>query len=201
MNRKNSRWTAALAATLLVQIAAFAWLIVRYERVASGGTVCRFACEAYDPSDPFRGRYLHIRVRERVDYDAAFRLGGVRHPYRLFPASIRIDPAGGSNGLSRVTACGLEPQGPGLWATGVKARARYRNYSGKDDPPDYFEVQLPDQFFLNERLADEEGRLFTLSRTNSVAVYRVRDGRMVLSDIEIDGTPLNEYIRKRRAHP
>ncbi len=63
MNRKNSRWTAALAATLLVQIAAFAWLIVRYERVASGGTVCRFACEAYDPSDPFRGRYLHIRVR------------------------------------------------------------------------------------------------------------------------------------------
>ena len=100
-----------------------------------------------------------------------------------------------------MTACGLEPQGPGLWATDVKARARYRNYSGKDDPPDYFEVQLPDQFFLNERLADEEGRLFTLSRTNSVAVYRVRDGRMVLSDIEIDGTPLNEYIRKRRAHP
>lgn len=198
MTGKHACRTAALAVTLIVQIAAFAWLIARYERVASGGTVCRFACEAYDPSDPFRGRYLRIRVKERVDYDAAF-CPNPCFSYRLFPAAIRIDPTGGSNGLARVTACGLTPQGPGHWATDVKARARYRNYSGGEDPPDYFEVDLPDQFFLNERLADEEGRLFTLSRTNSVAVYRVRDGRMVLSDIEIDGTPLNEYIRNRRA--
>ena len=54
MNKK----TLIAAVALVAQVAAISWLIWRYERVVSQGTEVRFACQAYDPYDPLRGRCL-----------------------------------------------------------------------------------------------------------------------------------------------
>ena len=60
MNKK----TLVVAVALVAQVAAISWLIWRYERVVSQGVEVRFACQAYDPYDPLRGRYLRTSVRE-----------------------------------------------------------------------------------------------------------------------------------------
>ena len=56
--------TALASTVLVVQIAAICWLIWRYESIVRHGTEVRFRCEAYDPYDPLRGRYLRTTVRE-----------------------------------------------------------------------------------------------------------------------------------------
>ena len=52
------------AVALVVQIAAIGWLVWRYERIVLNGTEVRLRCQAYDPYDPLRGRYLSMTVWE-----------------------------------------------------------------------------------------------------------------------------------------
>ena len=60
----NRRKIAFVLVALAVQCAAIGWLIWRYEDVVQNGIEVRFKCSAYDPSDPFRGRYLRLSVVE-----------------------------------------------------------------------------------------------------------------------------------------
>lgn len=184
---------AALAAILIVHFAAFAWLIGRYERIVTDGTECRFPCSAYDPSDPFRGRFLQINVEVRAPVSHEIFTNRLQNGtwYRPCPLAVKIEPNGGDAGLSRIAAIAEKPTDEGLWLREHPVRRVY----GTNDT---VRIQLPNQYFLNEKLADEGDQLLrTAKASDCVAVYRVRDGRIVLTEIEVKGRPVEDLIRER----
>lgn len=207
MNRK----TLVVAVALVAQLAAIGWLIWRYERVVSLGTEVRFACQAYDPYDPLRGRYLRTSVREDCT-NMAFRVCATNQYEFHDKLFARLEP-NGTNGLWRVAEVAVEPKAEGLWARPKSSSIEYRlgwSGRGKDEKCDDFYkrqeksgfkavVTFPDQLFINEKLAPEAEKVLRKATGKSaVAVYRVLDGEMVITDIEVDGKPIAQFTREAK---
>ncbi len=211
--KANIRNSVFAALALTVQCVAIGWLIWRYESIVRFGTELRFRCEAYDPYDPLRGRYLRTTVRERCSNCVGFSVDeGSTYRYRdsLYA---KLEPS--TNGLWCVTAVAEQPQSDGgLW---VKPRRSSIEHSitwsdkRKDESYDDFEkrrsssplvavVSFPDQLFVNERVAPEaEKVLRNATSTNgkgAVVVYRARNGEMVMTDIEIEGKSVTALTRE-----
>ena len=53
-------------------------------------------------------------------------------------------------------------------------------------------MSFPDQLFVNEKVAPEAEKLLREQTASAIAVYRVLDGEAVLTDIEIDGKPMDD---------
>lgn len=207
MNNK----TLIVAVALVAQVAAIGWLIWRYERVVSQGTEVRFACQAYDPYDPLRGRYLRTRVSEDCT-NMAFQVCETnRHEFRnkMFA---RLEP-NSTNRLWRVAEVAVEPRAEGLWVRPKGSSIDYRlgwSDRGKDEKWEDFNkrqkasglkavVTFPDQLFVNEKLAPEAEKVLRKHTGKSaVAVYRVLNGEMVITDIEIDGKPIAQFTREAK---
>ena len=115
---------AIIAGTAIaVQCVAIGWLVWRYESIVRFGKEVRFRCEAYDPYDPLRGRYLRVTVREtctnlldRADGKAWETTYGAG----LFA---KLEP--GTNGLWRVAAVADSmPADGGLFAAAGAERGK-----------------------------------------------------------------------------
>ena len=207
MNRK----TLIVAVALVAQVAAIGWLIWRYERIVSQGTEVRFACQAYDPYDPLRGRYLRTRVSEDCT-NMAFRVCETNRYEFYDKLFARLEP-NGADGLWRVAEVALEPGAEGLWVRPKSSSIEYClgwSDRGKNEEWDDFDkrkkasglkavVTFPDQLFVNEKLAPEAEKVLRKHTGKSaVAVYRVLNGEMVITDIEIDGKPIVQFTREAK---
>ena len=185
--KPNIRKTAFVAAALTIQCAAIGWLIWRYEDVVRNGTDVCFKCSAYDPSDPFRGRYLRVSVLEECE-NLLERDDG--HEWDVYYAHnkglfAKLEPS--TNGLWRVTAVADSPKDDdGLWIKPKRVQVRRRDAS-----PLIARVSMPDQLFMNERLAPVAEEVLRKAVApdgkGATAVYRVKGGEIVITDIEIDG--------------
>ena len=116
----NMKKMVCVAVALVVQCAAIGWLVWRYESIVRGGTEVRFRCEAYDPYDPLRGRYLNTTVRESctnfVDF-AAEKGKTWEFRNRLYA---KLEPS--TNGLWCVVAVALTPPDDGgLWVKPMRS--------------------------------------------------------------------------------
>ena len=209
----NMKKLVCVAVALVVQCVAIGWLVWRYESIVRGGTEVRFRCEAYDPYDPLRGRYLRVTVREtctnlldRADGKAWETTYGAG----LFA---KLEP--GTNGLWRVAAVADSmPADGGLWIKSDNARVErsllwsekrtnetYEAFqSRREKSPHVARISMPDQLFVNERLAPmAEQVLGGATSTNgkgAVAVYRVKGGDIVITGIEIDGKSVTALARE-----
>ena len=192
--------TVLATTVLVVQIVAICWLIWRYESIVRHGTEVRFRCEAYDPYDPLRGRYLRTTVRETCPEI----VGGMEGPGNMDAAYAKLVPS--TNGLWHIAAVAKTPQSDGeLWIKPKWVRIEHSlqwSAKGKDESWEDFQkrrdasplaatVALPDQLFLNEHLAPAAEKVLrdatSAKGKGAVAVYRARDGEIVITDIEIDG--------------
>jgi hypothetical protein len=194
-----------LLVVALIQFGAIAWLIMRYENVVKNGVECRFACQAYDPHDPFRGRFLRVRVEDTCAYD-----GGIAADSYRVPVWVKIDPQGGTNGLSKVVKCADKPEDSGLWVHISSANLQYNlrwNHREEDESSDDFyrrrkesgmiaRIQFPDKFFLNERIARKAEGIIIKRMNEAVAVYKVMYNSAVLTDIVIGGKSILELARE-----
>ena len=210
MNKK----TLIVAVALVAQVAAISWLIWRYERVVTQGVEVRFACQAYDPYDPLRGRYLRTTVREDCT-NIAFQVCATnRYEFRnkLFA---RLEP-NGTNGLWRVAEVAVAPRAEGLWVRPKRSSIDCRldwPERGKDEKWEDFNerreksgwkavVIFPDQLFLNEKLAPEAEKVLRKHTGKSaVAVYRVYKGEIVITDIEVEGQSVIEVAGAETRQP
>lgn len=209
--KKNIRKTVCVAVALAVQCAAIGWLIGRYENIVRNGTEVRFRCEAFDPYDPLRGRYLRTSVRESCTNIVGVALADDNYWNYRDKFVARLEPS--TNGLWRVAAAALEPQDDGgIWAKPISSRAE-RSVSwenrGKDESSADFENRraaspfkvtftFPDQLFVNERVAPAAERVLR-EMTNSgkaVAVYRVKGSEIVMTGIEVDGKSIVSCARE-----
>lgn len=206
MMKTNIRKTAFVAAALTIQCVAFGWLIWRYEDVVRNGTEVRFKCAAYDPSDPFRGRYLRVSVSEECENLLERSDGREWEVYSTHNKGLfaKLEPS--TNGLWCVAAVADSPQDEdGLW---IKPRNVYVEHAvqwlDKLDNESYEDftkrreasplvamVSMPDQLFMNERLAPVAEEVLRKAVApdgkGATAVYRVKGGEIVITDIEIDG--------------
>ena len=201
MNRK----IIFVGALLLVQCLAVGFLIYRYERVVTRGTEVRFRCQAYDPKDVFRGRYLRVTVRERAE-----KIPNTVTEDRYSERNkfyVRIEPS--TNGLWRVAEAAYEPSVEGVWVKPKSTRVEHtvswldrrdgESYSDFDkrrnNSPLTVQVNFPDQLFVNEKLAPKAETLLRKQGVEPIAVYRVLDGEIILTDIEIDGQSVTKLAK------
>lgn len=209
---KSNIGKAVLASVILAaQCVAVGWLVWRYESVVRHGTEVRFRCEAYDPYDPLRGRYLRTTVRETCTNLLA--RSDCKEWKSTYKANLfaKLEPS--TNRLWRISAVAdtipasdaADANAKSLWIKAHSANVeRSLSWSarGKDESWEAFtarrdkspfaaSVSLPDQLFVNERIASAaENVLRDATSANGksvVAVYRVKDGEIVITDIEIDG--------------
>ena len=200
---------ALTCAALALQVSAVGWLVWRYERIVRNGTEFRLKCRAYDPYDPLRGRYLAMTVSEECT-NILFKVKE-EHIWqgmdeKAFAKLVKM-PGGG---LYRVDAIAREPMDDGLWVKPASLWIRDAlGYSDKrkDESDDEFKARrdkagfkavmsFPDQFFVNEKIAPEAEKLLRKKSDSAVAVYRAYDGRIVLTDIEIDGKPILSAVKE-----
>ncbi|MCQ2395670.1 MAG: hypothetical protein MJ249_15425, partial [Kiritimatiellae bacterium] len=121
-------------------------------------------------------------------------------------------PQGGQRGLSRIVACADEPKGTGVWTRVKSVSPTFAlSYSDRREKEDWkaFEkrrrasgvkgtAELPSRYFISERLAAEAEDAINSGSGRMVAVYRVGGGRIVLTGIEIDGQPIDQFVKAER---
>ena len=200
---------ALTCAALALQVSAVGWLVWRYERIVRNGTEVRLKCQAYDPYDPLRGRYLAMTVSEECT-NILFKVKEEhiwqRMDEKAFAKLVKM-PGGG---LYRVDAIAREPMDDGLWvkpaslwirdALGYSDKRKDESdaeFKARSDKAGFKAVMsFPDQFFVNEKIAPEAEKLLREKSDSAVAVYRAYDGRIVLTDIEIDGKPILSAVKE-----
>lgn len=205
-----NKGVVCVCAALALQVVAVGFLVWRYERIVQKGTEVRIKCQAYDPYDPLRGRYLRVTVSEtctnifsEVDADNYWKV-----PEGDIYAKLAKAP--GNGGLYLVEAVAREPADAGLWVKTKSltlARALGHEDKRKGESWDEFYarqresgtkavVSFPNQLFVNEKVAPEAEELLRKAIASAVAVFRVLDGEIVLTDIEIGGKPIISAVRE-----
>jgi hypothetical protein len=187
---KTKAWIRWAAAALAVQLAALGWLVACYELVVQKGEEVRIPCGAFDPSEPLRGRYLSVRAElECRDIDPDTPLDEMdwktrRQFFRKLVA--KLEPAEDGPASHRVARLALHPDGEGLW---VKPAGVWES-----------RVRFPGKLFMDERLAPQADRIFAGrgEETEAVAVYRAWKGKIVITDVELDGVSIRELARRAR---
>jgi hypothetical protein len=205
--------TLFIVAAIFVQCLAMGWLIYRYERIVTDGVEVTFKCQAYDPYDPLRGRYLNVHVSEsttNICESIIKDFMNARCDY--FNAYARIEE--GTNGLWQVVRVASSPQQDGIW---VKVRdnsmqylLEYNDKKAGETWDDFkkrrmasgikMSVNFPNQLFINERLAPKAEKLLNAATSSKdkevIAVYRAYNGEIVISDIKIDGKSVRDIARQ-----
>ena len=209
-----------LIVALVIQCLAIGWLIFRYERVVTKGTEVRFNCQAYDPYDPLRGRYLRVNVRESTTNIAEEirRKFASRDSYPILEKAdrkavlVRVEP--NTNGVWRVVEAAFTPSNEGVWIKPKEIIVDYLSYSEREDKEDWSEfnkrraalgvliqAEMPNQLFINETIAQKAEKILQ-EATNvkgkvAVAVYRVLNNEIVITDIEIEDKSVKAITKER----
>lgn len=155
-----------------------------YERTLTTGKLIRLKCDAPDPYDPLRGRFLAVLPEQRT----------AAKPEKMELQSnmpVYATLTTGADGLATITQ--LSPEPP---ASGDYVRLRTTYVYG-----DTVSIKWPfDRFYINEKLAPEADKWFAeniRSATGVVAEVRLLDGHAVLADLTFDGKPFRELLRER----
>lgn len=184
------------ALVMFVVAAGAQWLLPlfgvwQHERVIARGTTVRIRCAAPDPYDPLRGRYLAVRPEEtRLPAPDGMPERGAVPVW----ATLVTD----ADGLSRIESLSLSPvSGP----TVVRLVATWQRWNQEGDT---VSVAWPfDRFYLNEWLAPDADTLvaerFREGQSQPVAELRLLDGRVVLTDVLVDGVSIRDIVKRRAA--
>ena len=190
---------------LLAQCLGIGYLIFRYEQVVRHGTEVRLRCTGEDPLDAFRGAFLRLRVRAECDnVSLSAEESATLYQLRRLPniiAKLEKEPDSPLFRVTRVTDS--PPEDDGLW---IKPEDFFFDF--KQEPPRTREeddtawrirrrriglratIFFPNYLFVNEKFAERGERLIQEHAEDAVAVYRIKDGNILLVDVELAGKSL-----------
>lgn len=175
------------AIVVLAQLAVPASMIVRREMTLDEGRAYRFRTAPVDPYDPFRGKYVSLRLEANTVSKGE---GEVWRSGEKAYALLAEDP----EGFALFTALSRSRPESGDY---LKVRVAY---SGADK----VHLKLPfDRYYAEESVAPEIERVyFQQSRREERAAWisvRVRCGMGVLEELYIDSMPIGDFILQKRA--
>lgn len=196
---KNKKWIL-LALFLLSVAAGVSYPVIKIIRYDFGTrpAVYRFEAGIVDPYDPFRGRYVtlsplptEVILEEDKDFD----------DYENVYAVLAND----GRGIAQVVDLIEKPESgkdavlvPYYWPRVIQ------------DPTDEeagkysYRIRLPfTRFYMNEKLAPAAERAVdeALRRndgTCTIVVNIYKDGNYAIKDLEINGTPIRQYIEEHK---
>ena len=168
------------------------------------------------PYDVTRGRYLRVNVREsttniaeeirRKCEDGRFVLEKADRKAVL----VRVEP--NTNGVWRVVEAAFTPSNEGVWIKPKDIIVGYNlSYSEKEDKEDWNEfkkrreasgahiqAEMPNQLFINETIAKKAEKILqeatSVNGKGAVAVYRVLNNEIVITDIEIEDKSVKAIV-------
>lgn len=199
-NKKNvllALFLLALAAGLYYPVSK----IIRFEFPWVPPTVVRFEAQIYDPYDPFRGRYVAVSAKDLVMFveDAVSR-PALDRGSRLY-AVIELD----EKGMAELVDLAEKPQSGKINLRLERDAVYLRRKNVESGIGKDYNVRLPfHYFYMNEKLAPEAERAFmqaTRSREPGkcqIVVKIYADGRYAIENLEIEGIPIHEFIRKKQ---
>ncbi len=187
---KNRYWIIiAFALTCLVQIFAIGKVIYAKEKIISKGTVYKFDLQPVDPLDLFRGKYIDLRFSSTiVEIPAEDMEEGDYRQRQIVFAELDTDSLGYAR-ISKVQLSRPENASDYLEVEG-------RKYDNK------WHLSFPfDRFYMEESKAFPAEKLYQRSvrernEMDAYALIAVRNGQAVIKDVEIDGVPIHEAVRR-----
>lgn len=165
--------------------------IISYEFPLTQPTIYKFEIEALDPYDSFRGRYIVLSPRPSIIIaENGEDFSGGRYVYAIVTRD--------KEGFAKIASLSMrQPDVPSL-----KIRSPYleREYPGLKKGESVYRVELPfTKYFMNEKNAPKAEELTAkmLRRgVKSAAVVKIyRDGNYSVTDIEIGGRSIREYLK------
>jgi uncharacterized membrane-anchored protein len=178
-------WIFLLVAA--VQLGVPAYMIHEQETTLRQGAAYRFRTAPVDPYDPFRGRYVQLRIETATAPAAPAE--EIRKGDRVF-VLLGTDEAG----FARLLSASKAPPAQGDY---LRLKARYVSGSS-------VHLILPfDRYYAEETLAPAiEKAYWRHSRResrNAFIAVRVRAGRGVIEELFIENLPVREYLRRQAA--
>ncbi len=182
----------AILAILLAQLAVLGAMIWRYEEVVRKGIEFRVPCRAYDPRNPWRGRYLRSTVTADVTVVTNHVIVAV-DPVRyqeLGAGYVMVDKHSVTGAPPLLVYKDEEPTlNPPFWFAVKRVRSSTAASS--------WQIDLPNTLYIPERIANNADKILSQSlsqgETNrAVAVFRAWKGDVVITGLEIDGTPIEK---------
>jgi uncharacterized membrane-anchored protein len=188
MTPRRNLLTAAFVVLALIQAAVPLFMIARREATLRDGVQYKFRTAPVDPADPFRGRYVALRMEQEsvvVPSGADFRRGE-----RVF-AVLEQTP----DGFARLGDVSRTRPGSNAY---IKARVRYPQSWGSTNT---VSLDLPfDRYYMNEKQAPKaEQAYWQHSRRTSQTAYitvRVKSGSAVLENLYIGDKKVEDYIKQ-----
>ncbi len=165
--------------------------IISYEFPLTQPTIYKFEIEALDPYDSFRGRYIVLSPRPSIIIaENGEDFSGGRYVYAIVTRD--------KEGFAKIASLSMrQPDVPSL-----KIRSPYleREYPGLKKGESAYRVELPfTKYFMNEKIAPKAEELTTKMLRRGVktaAVVKIyRDGNYSVTDIEIGGRSIREYLK------
>jgi len=197
--------TTPLRMTLLgvvsvLQLAATASSIFRYESTLRTGVLYRIPTDAFDPADAFRGRYVAVQPTitmpepiARETQDVLDRIQTGEKGYVVLTAD--------ANGIARAADVRLDPPTQGDYLQIASAWPQMRENPGEPNRP-YVRVGYNltfsfNRYYMNDAMAPQAERRMTESRprngeTRAWLAVKVKNGLGVIEGLYVDGVPIEK---------
>lgn len=173
---------------VLLQLWAPAAMIFNKETVLKDGKAYKFRSAPVDPNDPFRGKYIVLRLEA-----AGFKPGSTQQ--WKAGETVYVQVAQDTAGFARIA--GLHKRMPLPADDMIKATI---DYVGYDSLKEVF-IEWPfERFYMEESKAPEAEKAYTKAAADSnqkaYALVKVKNGDAVLQNVFINDHPISYYIKK-----
>ncbi len=173
---------------VLLQLWAPAEMIFNKEAVLKNGNSFKFRSAPVDPNDPFRGKYIVLRLEA-----ASFKPGPTQQWKAGEPVYVQV--AQDTAGFARVTA--LHKKMPVPADDVIKATV---DFVGYDSLKQVFITWPFERFYMEEGKAPEAEKVYIEATADSnqqtYALVKVKNGDAVLQNVFINDNPISYYIKK-----
>lgn len=187
MNKRNL--LIILGLLFLAQIYVPAGMIISRESTIKNGKAFRFETAPIDPNDPFRGKYVSLRLEPmRITTDSTSNWNHGDEVYAVFDED--------SLGFAQLQSVSKEAPTHEFYLQ-TKVIGVFSNA---------LNVEIPfNRFYMEESKARPAERVFWDARRHTArstyAIIHIKDGQGVLSEVMIDGKPLAEAAEEYRDRP
>lgn len=202
MTIKKGLFIAFAAIILLVPI----YVAVSSQNVLNNGTFYKFKPMAYDPFDPFRGKFLRVnyetndiptKFQFEEDETAYVSIAVDEEGYAFFQEAFKSPPKRGDYLKTTIAWAGVNAK----LMREMERAAEEDDRLSYIDAPSAVRIEIPDnmnKYFINEDDALRAERVFRKEQENIYIGVRILDGEVRLDNIFVYDQPILDYIDSKK---
>lgn len=202
MTIKKGLFFAFAAIIILVPV----YVAVSSQNVLNNGKLYKFKPMAYDPFDPFRGKFLRVNyetnnIRTKFDFEegetAFVSIGVDEEGYAFFEEAFKTAPEKGDYLKTTIVWSGIDAR----LQREIEMAIEEDDFSlGSLDTRSSVSIKIPDnmnKFFINEDDALKAEKVFARQREDIYIGVRILDGKAGIEDIYVFDQGILDYIHDK----